>query len=220
LNTERRMLPMVKIEKDYVFEGPTESEPVGLVRRTPPTDRSPLHVRPELGRRAVRAARPAPTRSATGSWSTCMSRHDLRCRRSRAARQDRGLQSAPGLDLPWYSSFGSDFNYDYHVTLDESVARSSTTTGPKRSTSGSATPASSRLSRVSSPARVASCASATTCSTPTRRTREGREHRRVLLLPRRDRAPAGRRNGRAEGPRRRRAWRRYPISRNGPTVAR
>jgi predicted dithiol-disulfide oxidoreductase (DUF899 family) len=24
--------------------------------------------------------------------------------------------------FPWYSSFGSDFNYDFHVTLDESIA--------------------------------------------------------------------------------------------------
>jgi predicted dithiol-disulfide oxidoreductase (DUF899 family) len=27
-----------------------------------------------------------------------------------------------GWTFPWYSSFGSDFNYDFHVTLDESVA--------------------------------------------------------------------------------------------------
>ena len=27
-----------------------------------------------------------------------------------------------GWTLPWYSSFGSDFNYDFHVTLDEDVA--------------------------------------------------------------------------------------------------
>ena len=26
-----------------------------------------------------------------------------------------------GWTVPWYSSFGSDFNYDFHVTLDESV---------------------------------------------------------------------------------------------------
>ena len=26
------------------------------------------------------------------------------------------------LDSPWYSSYGSDFNYDFHVTLDEAVA--------------------------------------------------------------------------------------------------
>jgi predicted dithiol-disulfide oxidoreductase (DUF899 family) len=24
-----------------------------------------------------------------------------------------------GWDIPWYSSFDSDFNYDFHVTLDE-----------------------------------------------------------------------------------------------------
>jgi predicted dithiol-disulfide oxidoreductase (DUF899 family) len=27
-----------------------------------------------------------------------------------------------GWDLPWYSSFRTDFNYDFHVTLDEKVA--------------------------------------------------------------------------------------------------
>jgi predicted dithiol-disulfide oxidoreductase (DUF899 family) len=27
-----------------------------------------------------------------------------------------------GWTVPWYSSFGSDFNYDFHVTNDESVA--------------------------------------------------------------------------------------------------
>ena len=26
-----------------------------------------------------------------------------------------------GWSIPWYSSFGSDFNYDFHVTLDEKV---------------------------------------------------------------------------------------------------
>ncbi|WP_408010029.1 DUF899 family protein [Pseudalkalibacillus sp. A8] len=27
-----------------------------------------------------------------------------------------------GWNLPWFSSFGSDFNYDFHVTMDEAVA--------------------------------------------------------------------------------------------------
>jgi predicted dithiol-disulfide oxidoreductase (DUF899 family) len=27
-----------------------------------------------------------------------------------------------GWAIPWYSSFGSDFNYDFHVTLDQDVA--------------------------------------------------------------------------------------------------
>ena len=31
-------------------------------------------------------------------------------------------RSRRGWTFPWYSSYGSDFNYDFHVTLDESVA--------------------------------------------------------------------------------------------------
>ena len=27
-----------------------------------------------------------------------------------------------GWNVPWYSSFGSDFNYDFHVTLDADIA--------------------------------------------------------------------------------------------------
>jgi predicted dithiol-disulfide oxidoreductase (DUF899 family) len=31
-------------------------------------------------------------------------------------------KSQKGWSVPWFSSFGSDFNYDFHVTHDESVA--------------------------------------------------------------------------------------------------
>jgi predicted dithiol-disulfide oxidoreductase (DUF899 family) len=31
-------------------------------------------------------------------------------------------KASKGWTFPWYSSYGSDFNYDFHVTLDESVA--------------------------------------------------------------------------------------------------
>ena len=30
-------------------------------------------------------------------------------------------KASRGWSFPWYSSFGGDFNYDFHVTLDESV---------------------------------------------------------------------------------------------------
>jgi predicted dithiol-disulfide oxidoreductase (DUF899 family) len=39
-----------------------------------------------------------------------------------AAGQDRAVPPADGLDVPWYSSSGSDFNDDFHVTLDQAVA--------------------------------------------------------------------------------------------------
>jgi predicted dithiol-disulfide oxidoreductase (DUF899 family) len=31
-------------------------------------------------------------------------------------------QAQRGWSVPWFSSFGCDFNYDFHVTLDEKVA--------------------------------------------------------------------------------------------------
>ena len=27
-----------------------------------------------------------------------------------------------GWDFPWFSSYGDDFNYDFHATLDDRVA--------------------------------------------------------------------------------------------------
>jgi hypothetical protein len=34
----------------------------------------------------------------------------------------KAYRAQKGWSVPWLSSFGSDFNYDFHVTLDESVA--------------------------------------------------------------------------------------------------
>jgi predicted dithiol-disulfide oxidoreductase (DUF899 family) len=34
----------------------------------------------------------------------------------------KAYKTARGWTFPWYSSFGSDFNYEFHVTLDEKVA--------------------------------------------------------------------------------------------------
>ena len=33
-----------------------------------------------------------------------------------------GFKKRMGWNYPWFSSFGSDFNYDFHVSLDEEVA--------------------------------------------------------------------------------------------------
>lgn len=34
----------------------------------------------------------------------------------------RAYKKRKGWTVPWYSSFGSEFNYDFHATLDEAVA--------------------------------------------------------------------------------------------------
>ena len=74
-----------------------------------------------------------------------------------------------GWTFPWYSSFGSDFNYDFHATIDESVAplevnyRTRAELG-RRAGDWVLRPSSRSRCRAS----AASCATATTSSTPTR----------------------------------------------------
>ena len=51
LNADRRRMPMVAVDKDYVFEGPAgPGRPAGHVRRLQPASPAAHHVRPGLGR--------------------------------------------------------------------------------------------------------------------------------------------------------------------------
>ncbi len=59
-----------------------------------------------------------------GCFVTC-TQETPRSPLSRALRSPSSIatsRSEAGHTFPWYSSFGSDFNYDYHVSLDASVA--------------------------------------------------------------------------------------------------
>ena len=76
------------------------------------------------------------------------------------------FKARKGWTFPWYSSYGSDFNYDFHVTLDEAVARSSTTTA----TATSSSPTGFATRAASCTARASSCATATRSFTPIRPT--------------------------------------------------
>ena len=75
------------------------------------------------GTKAARAARRHPTRSRAGLLAHLHARDTtFVVVVARAARQDRAVQGQRGWTFPWYSSYGSDFNYDFHVTIDASVA--------------------------------------------------------------------------------------------------
>ena len=51
LNTERRKLPMVEIDKGYIFRGPDgQASLPDLFKGRRPTARLPLHVRPGMAR--------------------------------------------------------------------------------------------------------------------------------------------------------------------------
>lgn len=122
LNTQRRNLPMVEVEKDYLFDGP--SGPARLIDLF--DGRRQLIVYHFMFDPSWDEGCPSCT-AGTDELSPGFVRH-LHVRdtsyvlvsRAPLAKLER-YKAAKGWDLPWYSSFGTDFNYDFGVTIDESV---------------------------------------------------------------------------------------------------
>jgi predicted dithiol-disulfide oxidoreductase (DUF899 family) len=123
LNVARRMLPMVAIDKEYVFEGPDgKATLLDLFE----------------GRRQLIVAHFMFDPSWDDGCPSCSAGADemsagliahLNARETSLAYVSRAplakledYKARKGWTFPWYSSYGSDFNYDFHVTLDESVA--------------------------------------------------------------------------------------------------
>lgn len=119
LNADRRRLPMVRVEREYVFEGP--HGPVGFA---------------ELfgGRRQLIVQHVMFHPDWDAACSGCTAGVDeiapgllehLHARETEFALVSRApypklaaYAEARGWFVPWYSSFGGDFNLDYGVTLD------------------------------------------------------------------------------------------------------
>lgn len=121
MSFELRKLPMVEIDKEYAFEGPEGTASLldlfGGRRQLlvqhfmfdPSWDAgcpSCSFVTDSLGHLAHLHARDT-------SW-VAISRAPL--------EKLDAYQRRMGWAIPWYSSYGSDFNYDLHVTLDPAVA--------------------------------------------------------------------------------------------------
>ena len=123
LNAERRMLPMVRIDKDYEFQGP--AGPARLIDLFE-------------GRHQLIVGHFMFDPTAEDGCPSCSAGADevadgllehLHIRDTTMAFVSRApiekiepYKARRGWTFPWYSSFGSDFNYDFGVTLDESVA--------------------------------------------------------------------------------------------------
>jgi len=123
LNAERRRLAMVEIEKDYFFQGPD-----GTASLLDLFD----------GQRQLIVGHFMFNPSWNDGCPSCSAGADeisdgllehLHVRDTRLVQVSRApleklerYKARKGWTFPWYSSYGSDFNYDFHVTLDESVA--------------------------------------------------------------------------------------------------
>ena len=121
VNAERRRLPMVKIEKDYIFDGPNGKTSLKDLFE----GRRQLVVYHFMFDPAWEKGCPGCTRyvNAIGDLSMLNDRDTTFVLVSRAplAKLD-AYRAQKGWRLPWFSSFGSDFNYDFHATNDEKVA--------------------------------------------------------------------------------------------------
>jgi predicted dithiol-disulfide oxidoreductase (DUF899 family) len=121
VNAARRRLPLVRVEKPYAFEGPAGR--VGLKDLF-------------AGRRQLIVyhfmfdpdwAEGCPACSFLvdniGHLSHLHARDTTLVLVSRAPLgKILPFKRRMGWEVPWYSSFGSDFNHDFHVTQDERVA--------------------------------------------------------------------------------------------------
>ena len=121
VNAERRRLPMVKIEKNYMFDGPGGEESLLDLFQ---------------GRRQLVVYHfmfdPAWEKGCQGCTAYANSIGDLslldKCDTtfvmvSRAPLSKlEAYKERQGWPFAWVSSLGSEFNYDFHVTNDEKIA--------------------------------------------------------------------------------------------------
>lgn len=121
VNAERRRLPMVRLEKDYWFEGPAGKQ--GLKELF--SGERQLIVYHFMFDPAWDKGCPGCTSfvNALGDLSILKDRDTTLVVVSRAplAKLEK-YKAEKGWHIAWYSSTGSDFNYDIHVTLDPRVA--------------------------------------------------------------------------------------------------
>lgn len=123
LSADRRRLPMVEVEKDYVFTGPDGE--VGLLDLF--EGRLQLLVGHFMFKPEWEDG--CPSCSAGADEVNEGLREHLAVRDTTLGYVSRAplekierYKAKKGWTFPWYSSYGSDFNYDFHVTLDPAVA--------------------------------------------------------------------------------------------------
>jgi predicted dithiol-disulfide oxidoreductase (DUF899 family) len=121
VNAERRRLPMVKIEKHYVFDGSNGKPSLkDLFEGCPQLIVYHFMFDPTWDKGC-----PGCTGwvDALGDLSLLKKRDTTFVVVSRAPlAKIEAYKAQKGWSIEWLSSFGSDFNYDFHVTLDPKVA--------------------------------------------------------------------------------------------------
>jgi predicted dithiol-disulfide oxidoreductase (DUF899 family) len=121
LNADRRRLPMVRIDKPYTFEGPD-----GTVSLLDLFDGRPQLV---LHHFMYAPEWETPCQSCSSAADGIGRLRQLHARSTSLVAVSRApypklaaFRERMGWSFPWLSSYGTDFNYDFHATLDDRVA--------------------------------------------------------------------------------------------------
>lgn len=123
VNARRRRLPMVEVDRDYVFEGPAGPARLwDLFGGLPQLIVQHFMFDPDWDSGCPSCAESAEEISAAVLGQLRSAGTALAVVSLAPFRKLQAYQAERGWTFPWYSSFGSAFNYDYHVTLDERVA--------------------------------------------------------------------------------------------------
>ncbi|MEV5961544.1 DUF899 domain-containing protein [Kribbella sp. NPDC051952] len=121
LNAARRQLPMKKVTKPYTFEGPDGE--VGLLDLFDGRPQLVMHhfmLAPDWDEACPSCSSAADE---IGNLRQLHVRNTSLVAVSRAPyAKIAAFKERLGWTFPWYSSYGSDFNYDFHATLDNRVA--------------------------------------------------------------------------------------------------
>jgi predicted dithiol-disulfide oxidoreductase (DUF899 family) len=121
VNADRRRLPMVRVDKPYAFEGPHGT--VGLLDLFDGRPQLVMHhfmFGPDWDEACLSCSSAA---DGIGGLRQLRVRNTTLVAVSRAPYLKlAAFRERMGWTFPWYSSYGSDFNYDFHATLDDRVA--------------------------------------------------------------------------------------------------
>ena len=122
LSADRRRLPMVKVEKDYVFTGPNGTASLLDLFE----GRDQLILTHFMFDPSWDAGCPSCTANADEVSAGLLEHLHTRgttlafCSRAPIEKIER-YKAERGWDFPWWSSYGSDFNVDFDVTMDPAV---------------------------------------------------------------------------------------------------
>jgi len=130
VNAERRRLPMVRVDKPYVFEGPNGTASLlDLFEGRPQLVMHHFMWLYDLDADGTEHPRDTGCPSCSSAADGIGNPRQLHVRNTTLVAVTRvpyptlaAFRERMGWTFPWYSSAGSDFNHDFHATVDERVA--------------------------------------------------------------------------------------------------